>query len=165
MYKIRIILDTKEDVIRTLLVDNTINLGDLHLTIAKSFGFKGQEMASFYRIDEEWNQGEEIPLFNMAEAGEGISMQTCVLNTTLPEEGNKLIYVYDFLNMWTFYVEVIEVSSEEKEGLPLIILTVGEIPAEAPEKEFVADKLDGEEDIDDLDDEFGHFDDFDYNEY
>ena len=78
MYKIRVILDTKEDVIRTILVDSDLNLEDLHLTIAKSFGFKGQEMASFYRTDNEWTQGEEIPLFNMEEVGEGISMKTCI---------------------------------------------------------------------------------------
>ncbi|MCI2227888.1 plasmid pRiA4b ORF-3 family protein [Polaribacter sp. MSW13] len=166
MYKIRIILDTKEDVIRTILVDNHINLENLHTTIATSFGFGGKEMASFYRTDDEWNQGEEIPLFNMDETGEGISMQTCILKDTLPNVNNKLIYVYDFLNMWTFYVDVIEISSEEKANLPLIILSVGEIPDEAPQKEFVADKsIDVFGDEEDIDDEFGHFDDFDYNEY
>ena len=165
MYKIRVILDTKEDVIRTLLVDDNLNLENLHLIIAKSFGFEGQEMASFYRTDEEWNQGEEIPLFNMAEAGEGISMQTCILKDTLSEENDKLIYVYDFLNMWTFYVDVVEISDDKRDDLPQTILTVGEIPEEAPEKEFVADKLDGFGDDGDIDDEFGHFDDFDFNEY
>jgi hypothetical protein len=166
MYKIRVILDTKEDVIRTILVDDSINLESLHSIITKAFGFKGQEMASFYRTDEEWSQGEEIPLFNMAEAGEDISMQNCILNNTLPEENNKLIYVYDFLNMWTFYVDVIEISSDKKDNLPQTILSIGEIPEEAPEKEFIAEKLDdafGAEG--DIDDEFGHFDDFDYNEY
>ena len=166
MYKIRVILDTKEDVIRTILTDNNISLENLHTTIAKAFGFKGQEMASFYRTDDEWTQGEEIPLFNMAEAGEEISMQNCILNETLPKENDKLIYVYDFLNMWTFYVDVIEISTETREDFPQIILTVGEIPESAPEKEFVADKLDnGYGDDGDIDDEFGHFDDFDYNEY
>ncbi len=166
MYKIRVILDTKEDVIRTILVDDNLNLEDLHSTIAKAFGFGGKEMASFYRTDDEWNQDEEIPLFNMEEVGEGISMQTCILNDTLSEENNKLIYVYDFLKMWTFYVEVIEISADKKENLPQIILTVGEVPSEAPEKEFVAEKLDdGFGDDGDIDDEFGHFDDFDYNEY
>jgi len=166
MYKIRVILDTKKDVIRTLLVDDSINLESLHTTIAKAFGFKGQEMASFYKTDDEWVQGEEIPLFNMSEAGDDISMQNCILNETLTDENDKLIYVYDFLNMWTFYVDVIEISSEEREDYPQIILTVGEIPEEAPEKEFVAEKLDdGFGDEGDIDDEFGHFDDFDFNEY
>jgi hypothetical protein len=166
MYKIRVILDTKKDVIRTILVDNDLNLEDLHSTIAKSFGFKGQELASFYRTDDEWTQGEEIPLFNMAEVGAGISMQTCLLKEILPANNDKLIYVYDFLKMWTFYVDVIEISNEKASGLPKIILNIGEIPDEAPEKEFIAEKLDdGFVDEDDNDDEFGDFDEFDYNEY
>ena len=164
MYKIRIVLDAKEDVIRTILVNQTINLEDLHFAIAKSFGFEGQEMASFYRTDSEWNQGEEIPLFNMAEAGVGISMATEILQEALPLENDKLIYVYDFLNMWTFYVEVIEISSDKSQENPKTILSVGEIPAEAPKKEFKADKLD-DDSSDDLDDEYGHFDDFNFNEY
>ena len=161
MYKIRVILDTKEDVIRTILVNETINLETLHTTIANAFGFEGKEMASFYRTDDEWNQGEEIPLFNMTEAGEGISMQTCILKETLPQENNKLIYVYDFLNMWTFYVDVIEINNEASDS-PKTILSVGEIPSEAPEKEFIADKL--EDDFNERDD-FDPFDDFDFNEY
>lgn len=152
MYKIRIILDTQEDVIRTILVDRSINLETLHYIIARSFGFDASEMASFYRTDDDWNQGEEIPLFSMSEAGEGISMQNSFLRKSLPNVNDKLIYVYDFFSMWTFYVEVIEIGEkgQAQEDLPKTILAVGEIPSEAPEKEFVAENLN-----DELDDEFG----------
>lgn len=163
MYKVRVILDTKEDVIRTLLVDEVKSLEYLHFEIAKSFGFDGQEMASFYRTDEEWNQGEEIPLFNMAEAGEEISMATCVINETLPFANDKLIYVYDFLQMWTFYVELVELSDETITDAKTI-LSVGEIPAEAPEKEFVADDILGGSD-DEFNDDFESLDDFDFDNY
>ena len=171
MYKIRVILDTKEDVIRTILVNDNINLENLHSTIAKAFGFGGKEMASFYKTDDEWNQFEEIPLFSMEEVGEGISMQTCILNETLSKQNNKLIYVYDFLKMWTFYVDVVEISSEIKENLPETILSFGEIPEKEPKKEFVSENLNDEfdeediDDLDDLDENYGHFDDYDFNEY
>ncbi|PQJ74636.1 IS1096 element passenger TnpR family protein [Polaribacter gangjinensis] len=169
MYKIRAILDTQEDIIRTILVDDTINLEELHLIIAKSFGFEGHEMASFYRADEDWNQGEEIPLFNMAEAGEDISMENCILNETLPDENDKLIYVYDFLNMWTFYVDVVEISNEKRTDLPKTILAVGEVPKEAPQKQFTAedfeDEFDEFGDDDMIDEDFDSFDDIEYPEY
>ena len=166
MYKVRIILDTPEDVIRTILVDEKQCLEKLHYTIAKAFDFDGQEMASFYRTDHEWMHGEEIPLFNMSEAGDGISMDCCYLNETLPNVNDKLIYVYDFLQMWTFYVEVIEESteiiSENK-----VILSVGDVPKEAPEKEFKAEKTSnefGEEDELGFND-FENLDDFDFDNY
>ena len=161
MYKIRIILDVKEDVIRTIMVNNNINLEELHTTISKSFGFNGQEMASFYLSDAEWKQGEEIPLFNMAEAGEGISMANCFLSETLPTENDKLIYVYDFLHLWSFYVEVIEITAIEDNNAPKIILSVGEIPDEAPEKEFKAEETDKE----DFDNSFESLEDFDFDNY
>ncbi len=165
MYKVRVILDTKKDVIRTLVVNEVKSLEDLHFDIAKSFGFNGQEMASFYRTDEDWNQGEEIPLFDMAEAGEEASMATFVLKDTLPSMNDKLIYVYDFLQMWTFYVEVVE-QSDELVTESKIILTVGEIPDEAPEKEFKATISD---DLDDNSDDdypsFENIDDFDFDKF
>ncbi|MBE7692419.1 hypothetical protein J2Q11_06620 [Tenacibaculum finnmarkense genomovar finnmarkense] len=172
MYKVRVILDTKKDVIRTLVVNQAKSLEDLHADIAKSFGFNGQEMASFYRTDEDWNQGEEIPLFDMSEDGEAPSMASCVIKETLPNTNDKLIYVYDFLQMWTFYVEVVEQSAEEVSETK-IILTVGEIPDKAPKKEFTATKEDQdgnfEDDFDDqLNDQFTSFeniDDFDFENY
>ena len=119
MYKVRVILDTKEDILRTILVEDSINLERLHFIIAEAFGFEGQEIASFYKADDEWNQGEEIPLFNMEETTTSIAMQNCLLTETLPLENDKLIYVYDFLNMWTFYVDVVEILKEQKENFKI----------------------------------------------
>ena len=35
---------------------------ELHNSIIKSFGFLGNEMASFYKTDNDWKQGDELPL-------------------------------------------------------------------------------------------------------
>lgn len=164
MYKIRVILDTKEDVIRTLSIREDYNLEQLHYAISNAFDFNGQEMASFYRTDYQWNQGEEIPLFSMAEAGEDISMASCILKETLLQENDKLIYVYDFLNMWTFYVELLEISQEEDHNKDTrIILSVGEIPTEAPKKEFKAEK--SSDSFDDFNTDFENLDDLDFDNY
>jgi hypothetical protein len=164
MYKVRVILDTKEDVIRTLTVNNSINLEELHLFIAKAFGFNGQEMASFYKADHEWNQGEEIPLFNMSEFGDAISMSTCVLKETLPKTNDKLIYVYDFFKMWSFYVEIVDINNELLSE-PTIIMSIGEIPDEAPEKEFIAERSKDSFDSEFGDNDFESLDDIDFDNY
>ena len=49
IYRIRIILDVKEDVFRDIEIEATSTLEDLHHAITQSFGFLGNEMASFYK--------------------------------------------------------------------------------------------------------------------
>ena len=162
-YKIRAILDVKKDVFRDIIVDESINLEKLHFSIAKSFGFKGQEMASFYRTDDNWEQGEEIPLFDMSEDGSSPSMQSISTASTLGKIGDKLIYVYDFFSMWTFFIELSEITNQNSKDLPLIALSFGNPPDEAPEKNFIAEKT--ENDFDAFDDILENLDDIDLDNF
>lgn len=165
IYKIRVILDTKEDVIRTLLVDSKITLEEFHKIIAQVFGFNGQEMASFFRSDEEWNQGEEIPLCSMDDAPDALCMSTTTLAQNIEDIEEKLIYLYDYLSMWTFYCELIEVTKTTDSELPKLILSIGDTPDEAPEKEFIADKSNLDEDGFDDFNNFENIDDIDLDTY
>ena len=61
IYRSRIILDTKEDVFRDIEINESSSLEELHNSIIKSFGFRN-EMASFYKTDNDWKQGDELPL-------------------------------------------------------------------------------------------------------
>ncbi|MBK5209552.1 MAG: hypothetical protein JJE44_08630 [Flavobacteriaceae bacterium] len=164
-YKIRVLLDVEKDVIRDILVNETINLEDLHYIIAKSFGFQGLEMASFYRTNEDWEQGEEIPLFDMSDDGTALCMRKCLLKDVLTKEGDNLIYVYDFLSMWMFFVELSKIMDTEEKDLPKIMLSIGTKPDKAPEKKFIAE--DEFDDLNDFDDEtdFENLDEFDYDNY
>lgn len=163
-YKIRVVLDVEKDVIRDILVNETINLEDLHFIIAKSFGFQGVEMASFYRTNEDWEQGEEIPLIDMSEDGTALCMGNISLKDVLTKEGDNLIYVYDFLAMWTFFVELSKIEPSDEKDLPKIMLSIGNKPDKAPDKEFVAEEsFDDFDNIDD--DDFENLDEFDFDNY
>ncbi|WP_405569454.1 IS1096 element passenger TnpR family protein [Winogradskyella sp. Asnod2-B02-A] len=160
IYRFRIILDndTEDDVFRDIEIRETDTMEDLHNTITQSFGFDGMEMASFYVSDEQWNQGEEIAMMDMSEAGNEVKMMNeTVINTIIHEASTRLIYLYDFMNMWTFYVELGEIV-EEAEGTdyPNLMYVHGQIPDEAPEKTFEAEENDDDynefEDDLDLDD-------------
>ncbi len=113
-------------------------------------------MASFYISDNEWNQGEEISLFNFGdESKETKLMSSVAINQVINNQNNKLIYIYDFLNMWVFLIELIEVAEEIKGvNYPNIIFSKGKLPEKAPEKKFES-KKDGI--VDDGDYEDDHY--------
>ena len=161
IYKIRVVLDTKEDVIRTLLLNSSMTLEEFHKIIANVFGFNGQEMASFFRSDDEWNQGEEIPLCTMDDGPNALCMSTTTLAQNIEDPEEKMIYVYDYLEMWTFYCELIEVAPQSQEELPKLVLSIGDTPEKAPEKEFKAEKEKSPYELeDDFNEDFDHFDNF-----
>ena len=152
IYRIRIILDVKEDVFRDIEIEATSTLEDLHHAITQSFGFLGNEMASFYKSNESWRQGEELPLESMEN---GSNMRDEPLNKIFTSSQHHLIYVYDFLNLWTFFVELKETADIiSSSSYPNLIYSKGDVPEEAPEKIFEADNEkeleanDEEEDID-----------------
>lgn len=161
IYRFRVILDNdlEEDVFRDIEIREDDTLEDLHNTITQSFGFDGNEMASFYLSDDEWNQGEEISLFDLSDDNSARLMNETSINDAVDKARTKLIYVYDFLSMWTFFVELAEVA-EETEGVdyPNLMFVHGQIPDTAPEKSFEAD-----DDFDDFNDEFE--DGFDFDDY
>lgn len=170
IYKFRVILDAEEDVFRDIEINAAATAEDFHNSITQAFGFEGGEMASFYLSDEEWNQGQEIALFDMSE---GMSPVRVMCETSLDdmvnEDNTKLIYVYDFFNMWTFLVELAEIA-EPEEGMsyPNLMFAHGILPETPPNKEFKSehedqdeDQLDFENDFEDFD--MDSFDDFDNN--
>ena len=168
IYRFRVILDndTEEDVFRDLEIRETDTLEDLHNIITQSFGFDGTEMASFYLSDDEWNQGEEISLFDLSEGSSSTRlMSETPINKEVHEIQPKLIYVYDFLSMWTFFVELAEIV-EETDGhdYPNLMFVHGQIPTEAPEKNFEADAFDDDNEFDD-DYDVDDYTDLDFDEH
>ena len=141
IYKIRIILDAEDDIFRDVEIEAGNTLEDLHNTITQSFGFMGNEMASFYTCDENWNQEEEIALFDMEEFGAPARlMSETFLEDVLTEESPKLIYVYDYFSLWTFFVELADiVKKEDGRAYPNVLFSFGELPDSPPEKRFESD--------------------------
>ena len=167
IYRFRVVLDndTEEDVFRDLEIRETDTMEDLHNIITQSFGFDGMEMASFYISDDEWNQGEEIAMFDMSEAGnEVMVMGQTIIKDVVHEASQKLIYVYDFLSMWTFYVELAEIVDEaEGTDYPNLMFVHGQIPDEAPDKTFEAQSYDAFDEFED-DVDMDNYSDLDFDE-
>lgn len=160
LYRFRVILDAEEDVFRDIEILSDSTLEDFHNAIFQAFGFDGNEMASFYISDDDWNQGEEISQVDMTDGESDLRlMEETLLEDVVSEDQTKLIYVYDFLSMWTFLVELAEIAEPEA-GMtyPNLMYVHGQLPTAPPDKEFIAEEdefggdFDDDFDIDDYDD-------------
>ena len=142
IYRLRIILDTKNDVFRDIEIEQETSLEEFHNVITQSFGFEGNEMASFYMTDDTWKQGEEISLFNMSEGEHPVRlMSEEKLIDVVDEDSPKLLYVYDFLNMWSFFIELAEITTFESGIIyPNVIFSHGQVPDQAPNKNFISEQ-------------------------
>ncbi|QLG46318.1 IS1096 element passenger TnpR family protein [Costertonia aggregata] len=162
IYKIRIIFDAEEDIFRDIEIEANNTLEDFHNAITQAFGFMGNEMASFYTCDERWNQDEEIALFDMSEDGSNVRlMNETFLEDILTKNNPKLIYIYDFLSMWTFFVELADITQKEDgRAYPNVIFSFGELPDSPPEKKFESDP----NTTIDFDDTLDNYEDLDFDE-
>lgn len=175
IYKFRVILDTEDDVLRDIAIKDTDTLEDLHNAIFNSFGFDGMEGGSFFTCNDQWEQEDEIPLFDLGDTpGECRTMADFQIKDVLHEEKTKIIYVYDPFVNWTFFVELGAIESEEEteeKELPTVLFTHGVLPNQVETKNYesAGDDTDDDkhslfdDDIFDGDDSFeDYYDDYDY---
>lgn len=131
LLRFRVIIDIEEDVFRDILIGRTSPLEDLHRGILAAFDFGEGEMASFFQSDEHWGRGREVPLMDMGIDDQGTpypSMRTIAIEELTSAANDRMVYVYDFLRMWCFYVEVIGMEEGDTPEFPLLAQEFGEAP-------------------------------------
>ncbi|MBK5285671.1 MAG: hypothetical protein JJE25_09735 [Bacteroidia bacterium] len=131
VYKFRVTFEDFEEVSRDLEIKSIQSFEDLHKAILTSVGFDSKELASFYMSDDNWKKGKEISLVDMSEGDKKIAvMKDSRLKDFIADPHQKIYYVYDFLAMWSFHVELIKIIVNEETGAsyPRCVRTVGEAP-------------------------------------
>ena len=131
-YNIRVILESKEDVIRNIEINSDCLLSELHYYLIECFDLNKNELASFYTTNNELEINDEIPLISFEDRGS--NMQNTKLEVVLDEHNNNLIYVYDYMKMWRFLIEL--KSKEEDFDFKKCLSKIGKMPKEAPEINF-----------------------------
>lgn len=133
-YKFRVLIDTEtgNDIFRDILISSSENLETFYQAIMKAFEFKGDQMASFYKSNNEWDKGQEITLLDMGMGDTeepALLMSHTTISEVVTEPDQKLILVHDFMRMWCFLIELIDTQTKSVSA-PQILLSVGNAPAE-----------------------------------
>ena len=141
-YNIRVILESKEDVIRDIEINSDCLLYELHYYLIECFNLNKNELASFYTTNNELEIIDEIPLVSFEDKSP--NMENTKLEIVLDEHNNNLIYVHDYMKMWRFLIEL--KSKDVDFNIKKCVLKIGKMPKEAPEINFYQENKNEDED-------------------
>ncbi|MDI9357670.1 MAG: hypothetical protein QM528_01850 [Phycisphaerales bacterium] len=142
--KFRIYYEEDESVHRDIIISPHHNFFDLHLAILKAYNFDTKEKATFYRSNQQWEEGKQISLsdYSSNESDDIINtpavlmMKETTIDSEIIETDQRFIYVYDFNKNFTFLIELIDIIKNypisEKSPLPVVLNFVGDPPLQYP---------------------------------
>jgi hypothetical protein len=135
LYKFKLTFEEYEDIFRVIEIKSTQTFFEFHKAILDSVGFDQKQMASFYMSNDTWKKEQEITLEDMSDDNDENSipiptMKDSRLSMFVNDPHQKIVYVYDFLEMWTMHLELVGIEMKEKAGVkyPLCSKSVGLAP-------------------------------------
>ncbi|KQT21582.1 hypothetical protein ASG22_15615 [Chryseobacterium sp. Leaf405] len=135
VYKIRVILDAKEDIFRDVEVKGKQTLWNLHLGIKSAFSLQGEELSTFNLLEEDGTIVKSVPLEDMSDDGDGEIMSDVYIDEAFENVGDKAQFQYGLLDLWEFFCELVEVIDETKGvNYPITVYRFGNVPLKAPSK-------------------------------
>ncbi|UFH33209.1 plasmid pRiA4b ORF-3 family protein [Chryseobacterium sp. C-71] len=161
VYKIRVILDTKEDIFRDVEIKGKQTLWNLHLGIKSAFNLSGDELSTFNLLEEDGTIVKSVPLEDMSDEGDGEIMSDVYIDEAFENAGDKAQFQYGLLDLWEFFCELVEVNEETKGvNYPITVYRFGNAPLKAPSKSGGAGSKNKKSAMPLMDDDFGFEDDF-----
>ncbi|MCF2218148.1 plasmid pRiA4b ORF-3 family protein [Chryseobacterium sp. PS-8] len=161
VYKIRVILDAKEDIFRDIEVKGKQTLWNLHLGIKSAFSLQGDELSTFNLLEEDGTIVKGVPLEDMSDDGDGEIMSDVYIDEAFENVGDKAQFQYGLLDLWEFFCELVEIIEETKGvNYPITVYRFGNVPLKAPGKNGSAGGSKKKSAMPLMDDDFGFEDDF-----
>lgn len=135
VYKIRVILDTKEDIFRDVEIKGKQTLWNLHLGIKSAFSLQGDELSNFNLLESDGEIVKSVPLEDMSDEGDGEIMSDVYISEVFESQGDKAQFQYGLLDLWEFFCELVEIIPEKPAvNYPITVYRFGSVPLKAPGK-------------------------------
>lgn len=111
IYKFKLVSEDHDDFSREIEIKPTNTFEEFHKILVESLGFDGSQLASFFMCDDKWHKLQEISLVNMSDDENTATkeMRSVKLEEMIEDPHQKILYVYDYLNYYTFQIELYKV--------------------------------------------------------
>ena len=160
IYKFCIVSDEVDNFKLEIAIDSDDTFLRLRNVILDSVGFTKDQLDSFFICEDDWSKGQEITLEEMdTDSDEDMwLMEDAVLSDFIEDEGQKLIYVFDYMTDRCFFMEMKEMQPGKSLRDPLCQRKVGNAPKQFVDFDEMNDNILKKNtltaSIDDLDEDF-----------
>lgn len=159
VFNFRIVSDEVDNFKREIKIDADATFLDLKNAICNSVGYDKGQMSSFFICDRNWEKEKEITFEDMdTDSDQEVwLMEDTALSDFIEDEGQKLLYVFDYMTDRAFFIEMKESIPGKNLKDPVCTLSLGHAPAQIVDIEEFDAKVDAkaaDAAIEDLDEEF-----------
>lgn len=145
VFKFRVYFEEDDSIYRDVVIQHTQTFLQLHEIILKAYEFDNKHQATFYRSNDQWQQGREITLekYDKNYRAEPLLMSQTTIGSEIKNTNQRFTYTYDFHKLWNFLLELINVSkdADAKTVYPGIVRSEGIGPKQYGTKGLLGDKF------------------------
>ena len=130
IYKFRIVSDEVDNFKLEIAIDSDDTFLRLRNAILEAVGYSKDQMDSFFICSDDWTKEKEITLMDMdSDSDEDVwIMEDTPLSELIEDEGQKLIYVFDYMTERCFFMEMKEIVTGKTLLDPLCQRKEGKAP-------------------------------------
>lgn len=130
IYKFRIVSDEVDNFKLEIAIDSDDTFLRLRNAILEAVGYSKDQMDSFFICGDDWSKEKEITLAEMDTDSDEDAwiMEDTQLSELIEEEGQKLIYVFDYMTERCFFMEMKEIVTGKTLLDPLCQRKEGKAP-------------------------------------
>lgn len=160
IYLFRVVSDEVDNFKREIKIDADATFLELKNAICDSVGYDKNQICSIFLCEDNWEKTREITMEDMgSDSSQDVYlMDETILSDYVEDEGQRLIYTFDYLTERSFFMELKEIITGKNLKDPLCTLSKGNPPAQnidfAAFEAAAATKAAGSTAIEDLDEEF-----------
>jgi len=135
IYRFKITTNTEEDFSMQVDIKSNQTFKEFHDAIKTYCNIKTNELSSFFICDHKWHKNQEITLLDMRVQKEDFEdedikpvMEQVTLSQLINDPHQRLLFVYDYINMFTFNIELINILKvSDLANYPNLVKKEGEI--------------------------------------
>lgn len=132
IFKFKLVSEDVSNFSREIEIDADSTFLQLRNAILDSVDYSKDDIDSFFLCDDDWSREEEITLTEMDSSSDRDIwlMENTPLNEMIEEDGQKLVFVFDYLTDRCFYMEMKESVPGKHLSEPICTLKKGKAPAQ-----------------------------------